>query len=286
MARASELPVVFEHGHAIVAATLNGGPARLAFDTGAFTSLLSEAAVNRLQLRRMQGEEIRNTLAITGGIGGQRSARYVTAHQVALGGLRGRDYNFVASDFGGSLADGLLSIDMVSQFDVDLDFPESKIVLYRPTGDCSAPAAFLAGPLFSAPLQPQGADRRPRVMVDIAGKSFVALVDTGAPRSAIFRHAAEQLGIGADTAGSQRHSVGGIGPERVAATRHVLSDVSVGDLTFERMPVDVLDSSSGDGVQVILGEDFQSLVHVWVSYSSHTLIMQYPAKASKAVTAR
>jgi hypothetical protein len=34
-------------------------------------------------------------------------------------------------------------------------------------------------------------------------------------------------------------------------------------------------------VDVLLGEDFISRVHLWISYSSHTLIMQYPPKPSK-----
>ena len=283
MARVSQLPVQVVQDHPLVTATLNGGAARLAFDTGSFTSVLSEAAVGRLQLRRMQGEEIRNSLGVVSGVGGARSARYVTAHTVELGGLRGRDYNFIASDMGIGFADGLLSVDLVSQFDIDLDFPQAKIVLYRPVGDCSAPAAFLAGPLFSAPLEPTGVDRRPRVKVEIAGRVFTALVDTGAPRSAILRSAAERLGIGTPQAGSAQASVGGIGPGRVTATRGVVSDLAVGDLMFDRMPVMVLDGALGDSVQVILGADFQSRVHVWISYSSHTLIMQYPPKASKSV---
>ncbi len=286
MARVSELPVRFLHGHALVQASLNRYPATLIFDTGAFTSLLSDAAVDRLQLRRMQGEDVRNALGIVSGIGGRRSARFVTAHTVELGGLHGRDYNFVASDFGVGWADGLLSIDLISQFDVDLDVAEAKIVLYRPTGDCSAPAAFLAGPLYSAPLEPEGVDRRPRVKVSIGGRALVALLDTGAPRSAIFRSAAQQLGLRAQPApASQDGWVSGVGPSRVAATQQMLSDVSVGDLDLARLPVQVLDGSLDDDVQMILGADFQAQVHVWVSYSSHTLIMQFPARGSKPVTA-
>ncbi len=124
MARVSQLPLQASNAHVLVGLRLNSRPARLIFDTGAYTSLLSEAAVDRLGLVHMRGEEIRNTLATVSGIGGARTARYVTAHNVELGGLHARDYNFTAADLPIDWADGLLSIDLVSQFDIDLDFPE------------------------------------------------------------------------------------------------------------------------------------------------------------------
>jgi hypothetical protein len=67
------------------------------------------------------------------------------------------------------------------------------------------------------------------------------------------------------------------------AVRHVFEPVSVGDLTFEHMKVDVLDDRRGDEVEMLLGADFQQAVHLWISYSSHTLIMQFPPRPSKKV---
>ena len=286
MAHVSRLALQPSHGHVLVEAELNGGRAILVFDTGAATSLLTEAAVARLGLPHMQGEEIRNTLGAVSGIGGARTARFVTAHTVNIGGLHARDYNFTAADLPLRWADGLLSVDLVSQFDIDLDFPEAQINLYRPTGDCSAPAAFLAGPLYSAPLQPFGEDRRPRVPVLINGQQIVALVDTGAPQSLLFRSAAARLNLQRpDRAQKPSLGEGGIGPARVASTRQVVSELSIGDLTFENMPVWVLDDAGQNGVEMLLGADFQSRVHLWVSYSSHTLIMQYPPKPSKKTAA-
>ena len=287
MARVSQLALQPSQGHVVIEGKLNGGVAKLIFDTGAFTSLLTEAAVSRLGLVHMQGEEVRNTLGVVSGIGGERTARFVTARQVEFGGLHARNYNFVAADLPMRWADGLLSVDLISQFDIDLDFPESRINLYRPTGDCSAPAAFLAGPLYSASLLPVGVDQRPRVSVFVNGHRLVALIDTGATRSAVFRSAAADLGLlPPDHAAAPHFKAGGIGPSQVASTRSVVDALSVGDLTVQNMPLMVLDQSAGDDVQMLLGADFQSRVHLWVSYSSNTLIMQYPPLPSKAVVAR
>ena len=284
MARVSQLPLQASNAHVLVGLRLNSRPARLIFDTGAYTSLLSEAAVDRLGLVHMRGEEIRNTLATVSGIGGARTARYVTAHNVELGGLHARDYNFTAADLPIDWADGLLSIDLVSQFDIDLDFPESKIVLYKPAGDCSTPAAFLSGPLYSVALEPTGQDRRPRVRVMVGHQVLVALIDTGAPQSSIFRTAARRLGIDVPRAVSGARHTGGIGPGQVASADIKLPELTVGDVVFGNMKVAVLDEAAGDDTDMLLGADFQTKVHLWISYSSHTLIMQYPPRASKQIS--
>jgi hypothetical protein len=180
-------------------------------------------------------------------------------------------------------ADGLLSIDLISQFDVDLDFPENRIALYHPNGDCLAPAAFLAGPLSSVPLRPYGTDRRPRVNVSVEGQTLVAMIDTGATNTAIFRHAAERLGIDSKILETAPHQmVTGVGPRGVVAVTQVFKPLTIGDLTFEKLPVAILyEHAGGDEVDMLLGADFQRMVHLWISYSSGTLIMQFPPLASK-----
>jgi predicted aspartyl protease len=282
MTLTSRLPLTPDSGHLLVPVTLDDKPAELIFDTGSFTTLLSLTAVARLGLRHMSGEEFNGLLATVSGIGGDKPAMGVTARTVNIGGLTGRNYNFLAADIAFPPSDGLLSTDLISQFDVDLDFPEDQVVLYRPIGDCHTPAAFLASPLYAVPLRPIGEDRRPRVTVSIGGQDVVAMIDTGAPHSAIFRRAAERLGLRIDDLAADAHgTAGGIGPRTVASVTHVFEPVTIGDLTFEHLPVDILDDRADDEVEMLLGADFQRQVHVWISYSSHTLIMQYPPRPSK-----
>jgi hypothetical protein len=111
------------------------------------------------------------------------------------------------------------------------------------------------------------------------------MIDTGANFSAIFRHTAERVGVHMEDASARQHGSGrGIGPQTVASVRMKLDTVDVGDLEFTNMPVEVLDDRRGDEVEMLLGEEFQRRVHLWISYSSHTLIMQYPPTASKATS--
>ncbi len=283
----SHLPLTPAHSHVTVPVVLDGKTAQMIFDTGAYTTNISLKAVQRLGLPPMRDEERdphgkQGYLGWVGGIGGSRVATAVTAQTVDIGGLHGRNYNFIASDTDFPEADGLLSIDLISKFDVDLDFVENQIILYRAAGDCSAPAAFLSSPLYTIPLRAFGEDRRPRVNIVVNGQNVIAMIDTGASHTAIFRQTAERVGLTTPQTGPQpKQFAGGVGPRRVSRTRQTAQSVAIGDLEFNNMPVDVLDDSSLGEVEMLLGADFQRKVHLWISYSSHSLIMQYPPTASK-----
>jgi hypothetical protein len=41
------------------------------------------------------------------------------------------------------------------------------------------------------------------------------------------------------------------------------------------MPVEIVDQRSDEDADMLLGLDFLSRVHVWLSFSSRTLVMQY-----------
>ncbi len=286
MTMVSRLAVTPLDGLPTVQAALNQHPATLYFDTGSYTSVLTMQAAHRVGLTVMRGEEFNSLHVNVSGLGGGRSALGVTAREVALGNLHARDYNFIAApDIVAPPADGLLSIDLISQFDIDLDFPDREIRLFQPVGDCSAPAAFLARPLYVVPLLANGQDRRPRVNVTVGGRQIVALIDTGASRSGMFRRAAQHIGIDAASGPMPgRSQVSGIGP-RLVSVRQTRQSLDIGDLTFENMPIDIIDDHGDDDVQLLLGRDLQAKVHLWISYSSHSLIMQFPALPSKGLSA-
>ncbi len=282
MALVSRLPVRQVGPELLVPVSLNGKPAEMIFDTGAYSSLVTEAAATRVGLRVTRREEYDAQPGLASGIGGARASQEMTARTVELGGIRARDFDFDVADFLKPPIDGLLSLNLIAQFDIDFDVVEQQIRLFRPQGDCSAPAAFLSQPLYVVPLRPTGLDRRPRIRIQIGKATLVAAVDTGASHSAIFRGAAERLGLHlADLRGEPSLMVHGVGSELVRAVRHAVEPVTIGDLTFSNMRLDVLDDRGGDEVEMLLGADFLSTVHMWISYSSHSLILQYPPRASK-----
>ena len=283
MGRATDLPVQMLHHHLVSGVEINGAPAAMILDTGAFGTVLTKEAVTRLHLPAPDW-----TMAEARGIGGSRSLSVLQTAQFKLGRLHGRDLHFAVFDspdvLGGRQVDGLLGMDILSQFDIDLDLPENKVILYSPVGDCGHPGAALEQPLYMLPME-QGIDERSVVVdVTIAGKGLRAMLDSGADSNVIYGGAARRLGLDDEALANDRQgSMQGIGPRAVQYRTHIIEPVTIGDLTVQNMPVNISQESRSGEFDMILGLDFFQRVHVWMSFSSHTLIMQFPPRASPAI---
>jgi predicted aspartyl protease len=266
---------VVQH-HLAVHAEFNHHPSTLVFDTGAQTSVLTDEAVQRLGLTTE-----RALVGTIGGIGGQRAVSIVSSDSFTIKNLNGNGFSFFAANVFGdrpSQFDGILSTDFLSRYDLDLDVPARRIGFYRPSGDCSHPTVALAGDVYAVPLlSGDESDQRPRIEVSIEGKSFRALIDTGAPVSVLFRPAAARLGLTIAALKSDRvGKIGGVGPRPVVAYRHVLQTVTIGDLAVTNMPIAIADEAEPDDEAMLLGLDFISRVHLWISISSARVVMNYP----------
>lgn len=283
MGRATDLPLRMIRHHLVSAVEINGAPADMMLDTGAFGTVLTSEAVTRLHLPTPDW-----TTAEARGIGGTRSLSVLQTAQFKLGRLHGRNLHFAVFDspkvLGTTQVDGLLGMDLMSQFDIDLDLSEHKVILYSPVGDCGQPGAALEQPLYLLPME-QAVDQRSVVVnVSVAGKNLRALLDSGSDSNVIFRGAARRLGLDDSAlAGDRVGQMGGIGPRAVQYHRHIIEPVTIGDLTIRNMPVEISQERGGGEADMLLGLDFFLRVHVWMSFSSHTLIMQFPPKASPVV---
>ncbi len=283
MGRATDLPLQMMRHHLVSPVEINGAPAAMILDTGSFGTVLTSEAVTRLHLPTPD-----LTMAEARGIGGSRSLSVLQTAQFKLGNLHGRDLHFAVFDSPEVLdtrqVDGLLGMDILSQFDIDLDLPEHKVILYSPLGDCSHPGAALEQPLYELPMEQRVDERSVVVDVSIAGKSLRALLDSGSDSSVIYRSAARRLGLDdAALASDRQGSMQGIGSHAVQYRRHVIEPLTIGDLTVRNMPADISQERRAGDFDMILGLDFFLRVHVWMSFSSHTLIMQFPPKASPVV---
>lgn len=267
----------------LVGAHLNGNAVRFVFDTGAFTSVVTPEAVRGLKLHTMQ-----SFAGVMRGIGGSRALSLVSARQLQIDKLHGSNFNFVSAELGwghrpGTPA-GLLSTDFLSRFDIDLDVPERRIRLFLPSGDCHLPAAVLKGGLFEMPMLSMINSKTPRIVVSIGNHDFVAAIDTGAARTMMYRTTARRLGLKLQALKDDRRmSARGIGPDIVAGVIHVSEPITLGDLTIRHAPVAIVDQAAEPDIDLLLGADFLALVHVWISYSSKTVILQYPPKPSPAI---
>jgi predicted aspartyl protease len=281
LAFATDLPLRFSHNQVLTPAVLDGQTTSMVLDTGSQFTLVTKSTADRMNL---------DIVAASGemtGIGGSRGVYIFSAKNFQIGRLQGKNLPLMVSDFvlapGGRPVDGLLGADFLAPYDVDLDFPASKASLFKVQGSCPATATALDGPLFQAPLVPSDhpLDSRPFVRVEVAGKSLLAAVDSGAAHTLIFGNAARRIGLRVEDLAREPHfRARGIGPETPVIVRHVMAPITIGEITLRNLPVAIMDEGSPDSTDMLLGLDFLSHVHVWLSFSSHVMLMQYPPKPS------
>ena len=249
-------------------------------DTGASATMLTTAAADRLALR------LEALPRFIDGIGGRQQAFGFVARSFQIGRLHGRNFALAAADLGSArqarFEDGLFGADFLAAYDLDVDVPDGRVVLYRASGGCSNPSAALDGNLYVVPLLASHVgDSRPHVRVQIGGKTLTALVDTGAPRSVLFRDPARRIGLDMAALNTDQHvRAGGVGPATPDAVRHVLAPVTIGELVVTHLPVTIIDQRAPEDADMLLGMDFLSRVHAWFSFSSQNLVLQYPPVAS------
>ena len=276
---AASLPLQAASGHVYTDVMLNGQPVQMIVDTGANITVVSRAAADRLHLSAIPAGHAM-------GIGGSVQASLFLTDSFQIGRLRGKRFPLLVSDIafplGKQTADGLLGVDFLSSYDLDFNLPARRLDLFSVSGQCGAEVPFLDGPISHAPLLPSGhrLDFRPRVAVTMNGRRMIAMIDTGAPHTVMFRDAAELAGLSMDMAGAQHVAAArGIGRHSVEAVLVTAPLVGLGALTIRNMPVEIIDQYAGaDDADMIIGMDFVARIHVWFSFTTHDLVMQAPSR--------
>jgi predicted aspartyl protease len=250
---ATTLPFRVARGHIYVDVVINGKTSNFMFDTGDEFTMLTTDAVRRLGLT---SEDL---FGYAEGIGGARQVGRTMTHRVQLGSLKGGDFPLLVADMKmeptSPPADGILGMDFLALYDIDLDWATRRISLFRKLQGCTKPGAALAQPLYAVPMLPS---------------------EFNHPAIRLFRRAARRLGLTKTALAADPHAhIQGVGPRAVEEASHVFGSVGIGDLTLKNTKIAVVDQPLGD-VDVLVGLAFMTKVHVWISNSSHTLILQYP----------
>jgi predicted aspartyl protease len=253
---------------------INGQEVRVLVDTGSQRSLITDAAADRLGL----GGEQRFHAGALRGFGGRQTSGI---GKLTIGTMHGTNLSFVtATNLGAD--EVVLGIDYLTPFDVDLDLWGKHLGLYRAISGCRTPSAALTSGLYGVDLVNTYDEQHiisPAVRITTGGQQFIAMIDTGAFHSTMLRAAAARAGL-APVAANADLSISGFGLNRVRAAVRTLPSLQIGDLTIQNMPIVLADSGPLGDYDMILGYDFISRVHVWISHSSNTLIMQFPPEAT------
>jgi predicted aspartyl protease len=273
------LQLVLNNTKLAIPATLDQSGLMLIVDTGSERTVLSETAV--------QAGEQTSGVGFISGIGGSRGAGLAMLRKLEIGRLHG-SVAAVVTEFNASLQQrgfsGLLGMDIMGAYDIDLDVRGGQARFYHAEGACRIPRAVLAQPLYSVAELPAAlGDARPHVAVGIAGQTFNAALDTGAQGLLISARAARRLGLDDTTMAADRTlAVNGVGRRTVTGHLHLLDSLVLGELTVRRVPALIMPENFDPTVDVLLGIDIVKRIHFWLSASSHQLVMQYPPASPSA----
>jgi predicted aspartyl protease len=270
--RLGETTVATLRNAPIVTLFANSSALTLLLDTGAETTILTPAVAQRIGARPPQVEFQRQLH----GIGGSLQTGEVELRSFTIGGapIPWRRVHVapvnVTSVFSGPL-DGVLGADTLSSFDIDLDLPGHRMVLY---GKQTCPNA---APAWTEPYAriPTGQSLNDRLFfpVQLDGRRIDTIVDTGAQLTVLSIKAAMALGVtegvlARDPAGMVR----GIGAEQLAARVHRFSRLEIGPEVIRNPEIIITDFRLSDA-DLVLGIDLIRSRRIWLSYGSRQIFL-------------
>jgi predicted aspartyl protease len=264
-----DLPLTLVEGVPLVRLTVSNKEAILILDTGAEMTVISNAATDRLQLPRSMVYPRRLR-----GLGGGVAGGVVALPGLAVGGAQLPNFGALVGPIelpkrGDVQPDGLLGADILSDYDLDLDFAHNRVRL-----SCS-PGAPDWGPLYSTIEANRSVHDRLFFWSTLDGRKVAAIIDTGAQHSVVDSRAAlagglDPQALSREAAISVRGIAGGAGTVAHSYRFHELV------IAGERLPnPTLLVAPLGlEDADLILGADFLKDRRVRLSYHLHRVFVE------------
>lgn len=273
LTKQAEVPIEYFQRHYVTTVSLNGHRVRMMIDTGASKSALLFDEIDALHLPHDRHQSI-----TVNGLGGKLDAQHpVLINSIKVGDLEWLDVTvtgLAATSMGtGEAPVGLLGADILSQYDVEFDFPKGTMTFWSVAG-CGD--RFVPWQGRFSEFHPQRTGHNAFVIpVTINGHQLQALLDTGSDATSVTYSAALAAGVTPDAieldrAGTRK------GARGVALTSHVhrFDSMSIGPMTFRNAGLVVVDDAQGD-FDMLLGIDFMRWRKVWFSYATNQVFMQW-----------
>jgi predicted aspartyl protease len=270
LTQVADLPLLAGDRQALVDIGINGHTAHMLLDTGAGHSVLTRAAAMRLGLRMKPG-----VITASQGVGGITRDFAVTVTGLRLGALALPDRQTdvvptrLSAPGGATGPDGLLGMDILGMFDLDLDFARQHLTLYRGPACPDVPLP-MPGPatVVETALTPQG-HLVMRAALD--GRPVLAMLDTGSQHSVVTARAAalSPEALAADPP----VNLFGVGPGTAAARLHRFASITIGRETTPAPRLVVLDAAPSD-YDMIVGMDYLSGRRLWISAASGKIFLR------------
>lgn len=280
----AELHVTMKGLQPIVETTINGQSAPFLVDSGAFYSLISVPVAKSLGLSI--------TAAPSGlylkGVGGRADVGVAT---VAHFGLAGADIPHVQFLVGGSDIGetGLLGQNVLGLADVEYDFPNGAVRLFRPK-DCGK-AAFAywtdGKPFFEIPIESKEEARNHTVgTLELDGTKIHATFDTGAAQTVLSLRAAARAGVKPGDPGVEKAGWStGIGKHVQQGWIGHFKLLKIGNEELHNVRLRMTDLGDTE-TDMLLGADYFISHRLYVSNVQHRIYFTYTGGRLFDATAR
>jgi predicted aspartyl protease len=273
---AERLPLMAWERHFVVPLSLNGRDVRFIVDTGA------QATAITYELDKLLTLPVDRTRPYhTIGIGGDGDIGYPRIiSNLKIGSTQALDVRVSVNDIltkwertDPAAPGGLLGTDLLSQFEVEFDFPGRTMTLYRMEG-CHGFFAPWQGDYVALPINPRAKQNDFVIPVKVDGHAIWAKLDTGATTTIITRKAAQAVGVDAaeldnDWRRSKMYSV----TAAVDTRFHSFDSVAFVDTRYRHVMLGVIDEPLADS-DILLGMDFLKYRRVWFSYGTGQVFFQ------------
>lgn len=260
------LPVRLIGNVPVTVVGINDRPSALIIDIGSDITLLSRTAAERL------GVPYEDRMAVRlNGAGGTARASRAVLPTLQLGAASVQNVRAVVGQGLRPPIDGVLGINVLAGFELDLDAPAGMVTLYR-ARLCAGAAPPWAAPYRKLATQQQNSGHL-FTPASLNGQPVQGLLDTGASRSTVGLRAASDAGITAaallqgPSSMTQSLDAGGI----VVRPRQ-FDELRVGDDVIQRPVLNVADLPPQAG-DMIIGSDYLSTRRVWIALATGSLFV-------------
>jgi predicted aspartyl protease/tetratricopeptide (TPR) repeat protein len=262
-----EWPVQLQRGLPVMEGAINGKQVGVLLDTGAYASIVTNDAADRL------GLSTRSRWEFSGGVGGETRMGQTRISELRIGGAVRKGVPILV---GGERpiegVDLILGDDFFNQLDIEFDYAKSVVRLFQPRNCDGVSLAYWDSKALELPIDGWS---RAAVPIKVNGQAARALIDSGASISVVALSFAEKLGMTSKTGQlAQSSCIAGAGPDLARSWVARFDTLEIASETIRDPRLEVAEFPDLER-EVILGTDFLRAHRVLVSRTQRKVYFSY-----------